>query len=307
MASVRNSPVADSTQTDGGGFYAYLATPYDSKGDVEPVVLKEYVDEILRAGLTGVTCIASTCEGPYLTDRERRLVVETVGKAVSGRARLNVGVGALSTRQVIENAKHAKDAGATSLMLEMQQYFPVTFEAAYQHYEMVAESVQLPIRLYNLPLPTRFDFTPERVAAMAAIPAIHSVKEASGDVTRIRDIKSLCGNRYKLHCGFHFQAVDGLRYGAVGWEVMLHPLIARHCVDLYRMLSADPWSSQALQLYQRLEPLFYFFKQCGVPQSIKAMSEWTDLKLGKPRAPYAELSSASKARLKQIAKELDVL
>ncbi|MGH8678492.1 MAG: dihydrodipicolinate synthase family protein [Burkholderiales bacterium] len=292
---------------DGGGLYSYLVTPYDAKGDVDTGVLKEYVSAMLDAGVTGVTCIASTCEGPYLTDQERSLVVDTVGKTVGGRARVNVGVGAFSTRQVIENAKRARDAGATSLMLEMQQYFPVTFEAAYQHYEAVALAVELPIRLYNLPLPTHFDFTPDRIAAMATIPAIHSVKEASGEVTRIRDIRSLCGERYKLHCGFHFQALDGFRLGAAGWEVMMHPVIARLCVDLYRTLSADPWSAQGQERYRRLEPLFHFFRQCGVPQSIKAMSEWTGLKLGKPRAPYAELSPTGKARLKQIVKDLDVL
>jgi 4-hydroxy-tetrahydrodipicolinate synthase len=192
-------------------------------------------------------------------------------------------------------------------MLEMQQFFPVSFDAAYQHYADVAAAVELPIRLYNLTLPTRFDFTPERIAAMAALPAIQSVKDASGDVTRIHDIKSLCGNRYKLHVGFHYQAVDGFRHGADGWEVMLHPLITKPCVALYAALRADPWSAQAQAQYQRLEPLFHFFRQCGVPQSIKAMSEWTDLKLGKPRPPYGELPPAGKARLKQIVSELAVL
>jgi len=294
-------------QTDGGGLYAYLATPYDASGDVDTGVLREYVRAILDAGVTGVTCIASTCEGPYLNDRERNLVADTVGKAVGGRARLNVGVGALSTRQVIENAQRARDAGATSLMLEMQQYFPVTFEAAYEHYAAVARAVDLPIRLYNLTLPTRFDFTPERVAQMATIASIHSVKEASGDVTRVRDIRSLCGQRYKVHCGFHFQALDGFRHGAAGWEVMLHPLIAGLCVDLHKELSADPWSVRSEEKYRRLEPLFYFFKQCGVPQSIKAMSGWTGLKLGRPRAPYGELPPEGQARLRQILNELHVL
>jgi 4-hydroxy-tetrahydrodipicolinate synthase len=294
-------------QSDGGGIYCYVVTPYNSKGNVDAGVLTEYVSAILHAGVTGITCIASTCEGPYLTEQERHLVANTVGKVVGERAKLNIGVGALSTRHVIEYAKRAKDAGATSLMLEMQQYFPITFEAAYQHYEAVADAVQLPIRLYNITLPTHFDFTPERIAIMAAIPAIHSVKEASGDVTRIRDIKSLCGNRYNLHCGFHFQAIDGFRFGAVGWEIMMHPLIAGHCVDLYNMLRADPWSPKAQKLYQKLEPLFYFFKQSGVPQSIKAMSEWTNLKLGKPRAPLTELSDLAKRRLRQILEQLGVL
>lgn len=301
---MREGPAADSTESDGGGFYSYLATPFDAKGNVDTGVLKDYVSAILEAGVTGVTCIASTCEGPYLGDEERNLVADTVAKTVGGRARVNIGVGALSTRQVIENAKRARDAGATSLMLEMQQYFPVTFEAAYEHYATVANAVALPIRLYNLPLPTRFDFTPDRIAAMATVAAIQSIKEASGDVTRIRDIKSLCGDRYKLHCGFHYQALEGFRLGAVGWEVMLHPLIAKPCIELYTTLQADPWSSQAQELFRRLEPLFHFFKQCGAPQSIKAMSDWSDIRLGRPRQPFAPLAEPSRRRLKEILTDL---
>ena len=293
-------------QSDGGGFYAYLATPYDSAGNVDAGVLREYVATILEAGVTGVTCLASTCEGPYLTEQERRLVADTVGKAVAGRARLNVGIGAHSTRQAIEEAKAARGAGATSLMLEMQQYFPVGFKSAHQHFAEVADAVPLPIRLYNLPLPTRFDFTPERVAAMADIAAIHSVKEASGDATRIRDIKSLCGKRFKVHVGFHFQALEGFRLGGEGWEVMLHPAIAKLCVELFGLLSADPQSAEGEALFRRLEPLFHFFRQYGVPQSIKAMSQWSEPNLGKPRAPYAQLAPAAAARLKQILKELDL-
>ena len=299
--------MADSGRSDGGGLYSYLATPYDAKGNVDAGVLKDYVAAILDAGVTGVTCLASTCEGPYLTEQERRLVAKTVGKAVGKRARLNVGVGAVSTRQAIEYAKAARDSGATSLMLEMQQYFPVSFEAAYRHYSDVAEAVPLPIRLYNLPLPTRFDFTPDRVAAMAGISAIHSVKEASGEVARIRDIKSLCGDRFKVHCGFHFQALDGFRHGAAGWEVMLHPLISKPCVELHGHLARDPWAAKGQRLFQKLEPLFHFFRQYGVPQSIKAMSEWSELKLGKPRAPYAQLPAAGTARLREILSELELL
>ena len=304
---IKKNPAAVSTRADGGGIYCYVATPFNTKGNVDAGALAEYVSEILRQGVNGITCIASTCEGPYLTEQERRLVADTVGKTVGGRTRLNIGVGAISTRQVIEYAKHARDAGATSLMLDMQQYFPITFDAAYRHYQAVAQAVRLPIRLYNITAPTRFDFTPDRVATMAAIPAIRSVKEASGDVNRIREIKALCGDRFSLYCGFHFQALDAFRLGAVGWEAMLHPLIARPCVDLHKALRADPWSAKAENLYRKLEPLFYFFKHHGVPQSIKAISAWTELKLGRPRAPLAELSPASKARLKQIVKQLAVL
>ena len=91
-------------ERDGGGLYAYLATPYDGRGDVDTGVLRDYVRATVEAGVAGVTCIASTCEGPYLSDHERGIVADTVGRAVGGRVKLNIGIGAHSTRHAIENA-----------------------------------------------------------------------------------------------------------------------------------------------------------------------------------------------------------
>lgn len=299
--------MAKTPRRDGGGLYAYFMTPYNRKGDVDAGLLMEYVTAIIKSGVDGVTCVASTCEGPYLSERERHLVAATVGKAAHGRVRINVGVGAVSTRQAIEYAKQARDAGADSLMVDMQQYFSITFEDAVRHYEAIAAAVPVPIRLYNITGPTHFDFTPDRLARMTGLRAIASMKESSGDVTRVRDIKALCGDRFTLYCGFHFQALDAFRFGALGWEAGLHPLIATPCVELYRALRADPTSKKAEALYRRLAPLFHFFRQSGVPQSIKAMSQWTSLKLGRPRAPLADLSPQAKERLKQLLKDLDVL
>jgi len=292
---------------DAGGFYCYLATPYDAAGNVDVETLAEYARRISVSGVAGVTCVASTCEGPYLNDTERQLVVDTVCRAVEGRVHVNVGVGAFSTRQVIDYAKQAKDSGASCLMLEMPQYFAVTFEAAYRHYEAVANAVDLPIRLYNLTQPTRFDFTPERILAMAKIEAIRSVKDASYDVSRVRDIQLLCGERYTVYCGFHYQALEGFRLGAKGWEVMMHPVFADRLVELYRALTMNPWSTESEKLYARLHPLFYCFTQSGVPPSIKAISQWTDLPMGCLRAPLEPLPETARLRLRELVRDLDVI
>jgi 4-hydroxy-tetrahydrodipicolinate synthase len=139
---------------------------------------------------------------------------------------------------------------------------------------------------------------------MASITQIKSVKEASGEVTRIRDIKALAGDRFNLFCGFHYQILDAMRFGAVGWEAGMHPMIAGYCIALFRAAAKDPDSDEARKLYRRLEPLFYFFKYNGVPQSIKALSAWSNLNLGKPRAPQKELSPAQVQRLRAIVNEL---
>ena len=290
-----------------GGFYCYLATPFDAAGDVDLGQLAEYVSEMLTFDLAGLTCMASTCEGPYLTDAEWRLVLETVGKVAGGRSRLNVGVGAYSTRQAVANAKRAKDAGATSLMVEMPQYYPVQFEDVFRHYAKIAEQVDLPIRLYNLTLATRFDFTPDRLRKMAEISRIDSVKEASGEVSRLEDIRIECANRFALFCGFHFQLLDGLRLGADGWEVMLHPLIGARLTRLYATLKKDPWSRAGEAMFRELAPLFEFFRRNGVPQSIKAMSEWSSMRFGSPRSPQRSLNDVERRQLRQILQGSGVL
>lgn len=81
-------------------------------------------------------------------------------------------------------------------------------------------------------------------------------------------------------------------------------MIAGYCIALFRAAAKDPDSDEARKLYQRLEPLFYFFKYNGVPQSIKALSAWSELNLGKPRAPQKELSPAQVQRLRAIVNEL---
>lgn len=300
--------MAMSAQTVGrkGGLYCYLMTPYGHDGEVDHAALEKYVDSVIEGGVDGLTCIASTCEGVYLTEEERFSIAETVCRTTNGRVPVNVGIGGFSTRQAIRYAEQAQKCGAASLMTDMQTYFPIGFEAARQHYAELAKSASVPIRIYNITQPTHFDFTPERLAEMAEIEEIDSVKESSGIATRVRDIRALCGDRFVVFCGFHFVSLEVFRYGAQGWECGMHPLIVEDCVDLYRALRAGDFETGA-RLYERLGPLFFFFKYCGVPQALKAMSDWSDIKLGRPRPPLPSLTAEQTERLKQILKDLEVL
>lgn len=286
-----------------GGIYCYVMTPYDDEGAVDHDTLEAYVDTVVAGGVNGLTCIASTCEGVYLTEDERFAVAETVCRVADGRVPVNVGVGGFSTRQVIRYAEQAQKCGASSLMAEMQTYFPISFENAKEHYTNLAKSASVPIRIYNIPDPTGFDFTPDRIAEMAEIEAIDSIKESSGIATRVRDIKSLCGDRFAIFCGFHFVALEVFGYGADGWECAMHPLIVEDCVELYGALRAGDLET-GTRLFKRLEALFMFFKYYGVPQSMKAMSAWSDIKIGRPRPPLPQLTEAQTRRLGDILKKL---
>ena len=286
-----------------GGLYCYLITPFNAAGDVDFAVLERYTDEIITGGADGVTCVASTTEGVYLSEAERFAVVKTVCDAAAGRAPVNVAVGDFSTRQVMHWADHAQKAGAATLMLEMQTYLPdIHFDDVVRHYQQVAESVDVPIRLYNIPRTTRYDMTPKMIAELAVVDGIDSVKDATGDPRRVRDIRALTGDRYALYTGLHFVARESYRYGAIGWEAAYHPLFNEDMVTLHHQLRAgDP---AAAALYKKMEPLFVFFRTYGVPQCIRAMSVWSDLNLGQARAPLPILSDLQSSQLKSLMADL---
>ncbi len=296
--------MTDPTVGRKGGLYCYVMTPYDDAGNVAPGVLERYVDAVIEGGVDGLTCIASTCEGVYLTREERFAVAETVCGAAAGRVPVNVGVGGFSTRQTVEFAEQAQRCGASSLMVDMQTYFPIDFDAAHRHYADIARATDVPVRVYNITVPTHFDFTPDRVARLADIDAIDSIKESSGIATRVRDIRALCGDRFGVFCGFHFVSLEVFRYGAIGWECGMHPLIVGDCVELYQALIRGDFHTGE-RLYRRLQPLFFFFKHYGVPQSLKAMSKWSDIDLGRPRPPLPDLTQAQTARLREIMQGLE--
>lgn len=286
-----------------GGLYCYLITPFDTAGNVDHDVLERYTDTIISSGADGVTCVASTTEGVYLTEAERFSVVETVCQTCAGRVPINVAVGDFSTRQVLHWADQAQKAGAATLMLEMQTYLPdIHFSDVLRHYQNVANGVDVPIRLYNIPRTTRYDMRPDMISELAVVDGIDSVKDATGDPYRVRDIKALTGDRFALYTGLHFVARESYRYGAIGWEAAFHPLFAQDMVTLHRLLRED--NAESAVLYKRMEPLFVYFRQYGVPQCIRAMSAWSDLNLGPPRAPLPKLTVLQSSQLKSLMTDL---
>jgi dihydrodipicolinate synthase/N-acetylneuraminate lyase len=290
-----------------GGWYCYLITPFDDDGDVDHGVLERYVDAIIECGADGVTCIATTTEGPYLTETERFTAVEAVCNAANSRVPVNVGVGALATRQVLHFAEHAQKFGAATLMLEMQTLLPeIDFKAVHRHYKEIAESCSVPIRLYNIPRVTHFDLHPELIAEMSDIDGIDSIKDATGTAERIRDIRTLTGDRFAFFSGLHFVMLDSYKFGAIGSEVAAHPLIAKKIAELHRLLKTNEIEA-GTKLFGELEPLFTFFRNHGVTQSIKTISTWSDINLGKPRRPLSELSKTQVSELKTIVKKLGCL
>lgn len=290
-----------------GGVYSYVMTPFDKKGDVDHGVLEEYIERLIAADVDGVTLMASTTEVHYLQEAERKSVIETACRVASGRVVVNGGVGAHSTRQSLYFAEHARDQGVDRLIAELPNFFPINFEGAYRHYATIGDQIGLPLRIYNFSKHMRYDFTPDQVIRMADIDMVDSFKEATGDPQRTRDVVGLCGDRLQIYSGFHWMLPENIRDGAVGWEGGMHPAFAPECVKLFRALVEDHQSESSKAQYDNLKPLFFFLKAFGVTQAVKAMCEWTDIKLGAPRLPQPPLPESAKPGFKLILQNAGII
>jgi 4-hydroxy-tetrahydrodipicolinate synthase len=287
-----------------GGLFCYLITPFKENGDVNLSALERLVDGVIESGTDGVTCVASTTEGPYLTENERFEIVEKTCEVAVGRVHVDVGIGALSTRQSLHYAEHAEKHGAATFIVEMQTYLPgFEFADAHRHYSEIAKNVGVPLRLYNIPHTTRVDLLPPQIAAMSDIEGIDAVKDATGNSDRVREIKHLCGDRFAIFTGRHHNALESYRHGAIGWEGAFLPIFGDDMVALHKALYRRDFE-EGERLYEKLEPLFTLFKYYGVPQCIKKMSSWTDNYLGRPRSPIKELNEQQSNNLKRVLTEL---
>lgn len=287
-----------------GGLFCYLITPFKKNGDVNLSALERLIEGVIQSGADGVTCVASTTEGVYLTEKERFEVVEKTCETVAGRVFIDVGIGALSTRQSLNFADHAQKHGASTMIVEMQTYLPgYKFEDAHRYYSEISRNVALPIRLYNIPHATRVDLLPDQIAAMSDIEGIDAVKDATGDPQRVKEIKELCGDRFAIFTGRHHAALESYRYGAIGWEGAFLPVFGDDMISLHRALLNNDFTDGE-RIFRKMTPLFNLFNQYGVSQCIRKISSWTDLDLGIPRSPIRDINEQQSEELKHVVKTL---
>jgi 4-hydroxy-tetrahydrodipicolinate synthase len=167
------------------GLSAFPITPCTPDGEVIAADLARILRRLTRAEVDSIGLLGSTGSYAYLSIPQRQLVLETALEIVGGRVPIVVGIGALRTSDAIALARHAAGAGAAGLLLAPVSYTPLTEDEAFAHYAAVAEASALPLCIYNNPSTTRFTFSRELLARIAALPQVEAVKmplPASGTI-----------------------------------------------------------------------------------------------------------------------------
>ncbi|MBD8591832.1 4-hydroxy-tetrahydrodipicolinate synthase [Pseudomonas sp. CFBP 8758] len=198
------------------GSMVALVTPMDAQGRLDWDSLSKLVDFHLQEGTHAIVAVGTTGESATLDYEEHIKVIEHVVKQVNGRIPVIAGTGANSTREAVELTRNAKKAGADACLLVTPYYNKPTQEGLYQHFKHIAEAVDIPQILYNVPGRTACDMLADTVVRLSSVPNIIGIKEATGDLARAKDIISRVDSDFLVLSGDDPTAVELILLGGKG-------------------------------------------------------------------------------------------
>jgi 4-hydroxy-tetrahydrodipicolinate synthase len=278
------------------GIYPYLVSPLDANGRVKEAVLEQLCDDLVKAGVNGLTPLGSTGETAYLTPEQRQVMVRATVRAAAGRVPVVPGVSAVSTFEAVSQAQTFESMGAAGLVVMRQNGFATSEDGALGYFEAVARSVSIPIVLYTNPTLLGTDFTMEGLARLSQTPNIRYIKDATGDTGRILSLLNrLDGKLEVFSASAHIPALVFL-LGGVGWMAGPACVIPRAARELYRRVCAGDVAG-ALALQRRLWPVNEAFRRYPLAACIKAALAIRGYDVGDPLAPQKPLDAEARREI----------
>ncbi|HTZ64177.1 MAG TPA: dihydrodipicolinate synthase family protein [Solirubrobacteraceae bacterium] len=281
------------------GIIAYPITPFSETGvDVER--LSDLVGTMVDAGVHGIAPLGSTGESAYLSFDEWKTVVDTTVAAVAGRVPVVVGSSDLSTAGTVARAEYAEQAGASAVMVIPVSYWALNEREIVQHYTSVSDAISIPIMAYNNPATAGIDMSPKLLTHMFdSIANVEMVKESTGDLQRMLDLKDLSGGLLPFYNGSNPLVLEALLAGASGWCTAAPCLRPGPVIALYEAVLAGD-TDRAEELYEELLPLLSFIVSKGLPTAVKSGLDILGEPAGAPRLPLLPLDSDDRSRLQSI-------
>lgn len=267
-----------------------LATPFDADDRVDHGALEKLIDFHVSEGSDGLVIAGTTGEAATLEESEH---AELIGKAVEiagGRLPVIAGTGSNSTAQTIKLSNEVGKFAIDAYLMVAPYYNKPVQEGIFQHFSTIADAVDKPIILYNVPGRTVADILPETVARLAAHPGICGIKEATGDIERLQHIKKLVPDDFMLYSGDDFTALEFMENGGHGVVTVSGNVAPRLMADMCRAALAGE-SDKAKALDEKLQPLnkALFLESNPIPLKW-ALAEMGLISPGirLPLTPYAE-------------------
>ena len=289
--------------TDFHGVFPYLVSPIDASGRIKTDVLGKLCDDLIKAGVHGLTPLGSTGEFAYLDREQRTAVVQATIEAANKRVPVIAGVAATATADAVEQAKHYQRLGADGILAILEAYFPVKDAQIESYFRAIADAVDIPVVLYTNPQFQRSDLSLDVIARLAAHPRIRYIKDASTNTGRLLSIMNRCPDMKVFSASAHIPAAVML-IGGVGWMAGPACVIPRQSVRLYDLCRAGRWA-EAMELQRRLWRINEAFARFNLAACIKAGLQAQGYEVGDPVPPQAALSADERKIVEKTLAELD--
>ena len=236
------------------GSIVALVTPMDEKGNVDRSSLKKLIDYHVASGTSAIVSVGTTGESATLSHEEHGDVVMTTLELADGRIPVIAGTGANATAEAISLTQRFNNSGVVGCLTVTPYYNRPTQEGLFQHFKTIAEHTDLPQILYNVPSRTGCDMLPETVGRLAKVKNIIAIKEATGNLSRVHQIKELVSDDFILLSGDDATGLDFMQLGGQGVISVTANVAARDMAEMCR-LAADGQFDKARIINQRLMPL----------------------------------------------------
>lgn len=287
------------------GYLPALITPF-TNGLVDEKRFADLVEFQIKNGSRGLVPVGTTGESPTVSYKEHERIVDICIEAAAGRVPVIAGAGSNSTSEAIGFSQHAKKSGADATLIVTPYYNKPTQEGLKAHYLAIANAVDIPLYIYNIPGRSVIDMSCETMAELAKHPNIVGVKDATADLTRPTIMRRLAGNDFCLLTGEDGTVLPFLAAGGHGCISVTANIAPRLCADLY-----DAWESKdyekALECHTKLMLLHQAMFCSTSPGPVKYAAELLGLCSAETRLPIVPIDEASRKKVEEALKMVGLI
>ena len=285
------------------GVFPYLVSPVDAEGAVRTEVLGRLCDDLIAAGVHGLTPLGSTGEFAYLDNAQRLAVVQATIEAARGRVPVVAGVASTSTSDAIAQAKAYQKRGADGILAILEAYFPLSDAQVESYFRAIADAVDIPVVIYTNPQFQRSDLTLDVIARLAEHPRIRYIKDASTNTGRLLSIMNRCGDAIKVFSASAHIPAAVMLVGGVGWMAGPACIIPRQSVELYHLCKAECWDD-AMKLQRKLWRVNEAFARFNLAACIKAGLMIQGYDVGDPIPPQSALTAEQRSVVEAVLRDI---
>jgi len=280
------------------GTYTVMITPFDPAGAVDAGALAAFTEWQIAEGIHGLIPLGSTGEFLSLSGAERTLVARTVIDTARGRVPVLIGTGAEDTREVVRHSQEAEALGADGVMIIPPFYCTPTDDELVHHYRTIAHAISIPIMIYNNPATANVDMMPGLIARIAEIEGCDYIKESTLEVTRVRDIIRLCGDRMAVFGGV--LGFESFVEGAIGWVAVASNVAPGPMARLFELVADEGRIKEGHALYLHWLPVIEAVFGQRYVGGTKALLTHMGFAAGAPRPPRLPLPAEVDAEMRDV-------